>query len=75
MPSRYINIDKECSYVRKRLTRKVNEKKIAGVCAGVADYLDRRSNGSSWMGSFILISWCWWFLLYALLWFLLPEAE
>ena len=24
----------------KRLTRKVNEKKIAGVCAGVANYFD-----------------------------------
>ncbi|MBF1709501.1 MAG: PspC domain-containing protein, partial [Streptococcus sp.] len=40
----------------KRLTRKVNEKKIAGVCAGVADYfgLDVAMVRLGWALSFLL---------------------
>lgn len=59
----------------KRLTRKVNEKKIAGVCAGVADYfgLDVAMVRLGWALSFLLVGAGG--FLYALLWFLLPEAE
>jgi pspC domain protein len=59
----------------KRLTRKVNEKKIAGVCAGVADYfgLDVAMVRLVWAISFLFLGAGG--FLYALLWFLLPESE
>ena len=59
----------------KRLTRKVNEKKIAGVCAGVADYfgLDVAMVRLGWALSFLLAGAGG--FLYILLWFLLPESE
>ena len=59
----------------KRLTRKVNEKKIAGVCAGVADYfgLDVAMVRLGWVLSFLLAGAGG--FLYVLLWFLLPESE
>jgi len=59
----------------KHLTRKVNEKKIAGVCAGVADYfgLDVAMVRLGWALSFLLAGTGG--FLYVLLWFLLPESE
>jgi phage shock protein C len=59
---------------RKRLVRSTNDRKIAGVCAGVADYFDLDPTLVRVLWALAVLCAGTGFLLYIILWIVVPEG-
>ena len=59
---------------RKRLVRSINDRKIAGVCAGVADYFDLDPMLVRVLWALAVLCAGTGFLLYIILWIVVPEG-
>jgi phage shock protein C len=59
---------------RKRLVRSINDRKIAGVCAGVADYFELDPILVRVLWALAVLCAGTGFLLYIILWILVPEG-
>ena len=60
--------------MEKRLVRNVQDKKIAGVCAGLADYLDIDATLVRGLWIFFTLLGGSGILAYLILWLIMPEA-
>lgn len=58
----------------KRLYRNTNDKKVAGVCSGIADYFDVDPTlvRLTWI-LLVLLSWGWLLVGYLIAWIIVPE--
>jgi phage shock protein PspC (stress-responsive transcriptional regulator) len=59
---------------RKKLVRSINDRKIAGVCAGVADYFDLDPTLVRVLWALAVFCAGTGFLLYIILWIVVPEG-
>lgn len=60
---------------KKRLCRSVTDVKIAGVCAGIAEYFGWDPTVVRLLWAFLILCVGTGILLYLVLWFVLPKAE
>lgn len=71
----YNRFIKEGQRIAKRLTRDVRNKKIAGVCAGIANYFDIDPTIVRLIWGVAFFVYGIGFIPYLILWFVLPEDD